>query len=173
MTKFWKIAFGVLLSLALLGTLVTVVCFRNFLSSGVHRFMGYTRLDIQQKVYFINANTDEVTGSSVLTISGIIQPSKKGLTSPFLGVISVASHPVNLEQSYNWFSALDQEGAIHITNLHTDNDIEYWLQMSSKDPDIFVIMVYLEDGTILEAYPGQTEQEAIANCQAFWEGFPW
>lgn len=164
--------------LILIAVLITISCvsFWNFLQPGVHGFAGYRRLDLQETVYFVNGDDHTVSGCSTVTISGLIQPTKpNGESRSFRGGMSVAQYPVSIDDSYDSFWASVSDGMIIVTNLHSESKneahVEYLLQMSAKNPDIYIIHIYLPDGTTVSAYPGQTEQEAIANCEAYWQWF--
>ncbi len=177
MKKIVQYALITILVIAIIGGIVTAVCIRNFLTPGVHSFAGYTRLDFQQKVYFVNADNEEVSGSSTLTISGLVLPENPGGDSRlFRGSMSVAQYPTALEQGYDGFFASASKGTISISNLNptpdsAQTDVTYWLLMSKDDPSIFAVFIYLEDGSSITAYPGQSEQEAIENCRAYWKWF--
>ena len=176
MKKYVKYALSLLLVFAIFAGIIGAVSFHNFLQTGVHSFCGYTRLDFQQQVYFVNADTKEVSGSSTLTVSGLVQPAQPdGASKAFHGSISLAQYPLSLEAAYGQFTASNTEGAISIACLDADRfakaNVTYWLYMSAEDPTLFAVYIYCEDGTTLTAYPGQTQQEAIANCESYWQWF--
>ena len=163
---------GVLL-LAIIAGVFGVVSFLNFMKPGIHSLAGYTKMDFQETVYFVNADTKKVDGSSTVTISGIIQPvDAAGESLPFNGSMSVAQYPKSLESGYDYFVASASNGMISLTCRHTLNEgVAYWLIMNEKDPSIYAVHIYLEDGQTVTAYPGGNEQEAVANCEAYWQWF--
>ena len=176
MKKYLQIVLLVALVLVIVGGIVAGICFAGFMKPGVHRFMGYTRLDFQEKVYFVNADSKEVSGSSTVTVSGIVLPAKSsGASDVFRGSMSVAQYSLPLDTGYGDFSASVSEGVISISRMHDERfaqeNVTYWLQMSEKDPSIYAVHIYFADGTSVTAYPGETEQEAIANCEAYWQWF--
>ena len=176
MKKYVKYTLSLLLVFALFAGIICAVSFHNFLQPGIHSFCGYTRLDFQQQVYFVNADTKEVSGSSTLTVNGLVQPVQPdGASKSFRGSMSLAQYPMSLEAGYGQFAASNTEGAISITHLNADSfaktTVAYWLHMSAEDPTLFAVYIYCEDGTVLTAYPGQTQQEAIANCESYWQWF--
>lgn len=168
MQKALKYIFPVILALVIICNIIAAVCFSNFLRQGVHSFAGYTRLDFSQPVYFIDANTNEVFGNSTFTISALAQP-KKG---DFRGCMSITQYPIALDESYSNYFYTAKYGSIDIMSYDRhDGDEYYWLRMSQEDPSIYAVFINLEDGSSLTAYPGETEEEAIANCQRFWQWF--
>ncbi|MGN0999034.1 MAG: hypothetical protein ACI4PO_05730 [Faecousia sp.] len=177
MKKICQYALAVILVIAIIGGIVTAVCFSSFVKPGVHSFAGYTRLDFQQKVYFVNADSEEVSGSSTLTVSGLVQPEKSdGSAGVFRGSMSVAKYPTALENGYNAFFASASKGTISVNNRNPGTDdaqtgVTYWLLIPQDHPDIFAVYIYLEDGTAITAFPGESEQEAIENCRDYWQWF--
>lgn len=177
MKKICPYALAAILVIAILGGIMTAVCFSDFVKPGVHSFAGYTRLDFQQKVYFVNADNGEVSGSSTLSVSGLVQPERSdGSAGVFRGSMSVAKYPTALENGYDAFFASASKGTISVNNRNpvTDGeqpDVTYWLLMSQDDPSIFAVFIYLEDGSSITAYPGESEQEAIDNCMDYWQWF--
>lgn len=176
MKKACQYALTAMLIVVIVGVIVSTVCFLNFMKPGVHSFAGYTRLDFQQKVYFVDANSQEVIGNSIVTISGLVQPAQSSNASKsFRGSISVQQYPMAFEHGYVSLVASSSKGVISVTSLSIDNstqtNVTYWLHMSKENPDIYAVYIYLTDGTTLTAYPGQTEQEAVANCEAYWQWF--
>lgn len=166
----------ILSALLIVAGIIAAVCFQSFLQPGVHHFFGCTRLDFQEKVYFVNADSKEVSGSSTVTVSGLVLPTlPSGASNVFRGSMSVAQYPMALEVGYSDFSASISKDVISVTRLHTDRfaqtNVTYWLHMVKEDPSIYAVYIYFEDGTTVTAYPGQTEQEAIANCEAYWQWF--
>ncbi len=177
MKKYGLYILAAVLVIVMIVGIIAAVCFFDFLKPGVHSFGGYTRLDFQEKVYFINADNYEVSGSSNVTVCGLVQPEdSSGASKSFRGSMSVAQYPLSLEDSYITFTAAASDGVISVTSLHADEftqvPVTYWLHMSEDDPDIYAVYIHLEDGTSVVAYPGQDEQDAIANCKAYWKWFP-
>ena len=175
-----KIVRYVLLAIALLAlvsSIVLIVSFASFMNSGVYHFTGYAKLDFQKTVYFVDADSLEVSGSTTVTVAGLVRPTNSdGSSRALLGSMSVAQYPLTLEDGYGSFSAAVSDGAITVQNLlmqssslHTG--VQYRLHLSANNPEIFAVTVYLEDGSTMTAYPGETAEEAIANCQAYWEWF--
>lgn len=125
----------------------------------------------------MDADTKVCSGSSTITISGLIQPAQpNGNTRLFRGSMSVAQYPLAMELGYDSLMASVESGVITVFNHHSDfgseqPDWTYWLRMSQSDPGIFAVHIFMADGTELVAYPGQTEAEALANCQAYWDWF--
>lgn len=167
-TKYVYAAVLVLIPLIIAGIILSVG-FSNFMKPGVHSFLGYTRLDIQQKVFFIDPNTKQVSGSSTVTISGILEPEDAdGSSGIFRGIVDVAEYPLAPELGYSRFYGSSSDGTISIANIVPNQEgVAYWLRMSSKDPGVYNVHIYLEDGSTITAYPGENQQEALENCEAF------
>lgn len=160
-----------LLVIVIAASIITAINFSNFLKPGVHRFAGYTRLDFSQPVYFIDADTNEVFGNSTFTIYGLVQPKKEN-SSSFRGCMGITQYAIALENCYSDYFGIVGDGSIHIVSHNrSDGQAYYWLRMSQDDPAIYAVFIYLEDGSSLTAYPGGTEEEALANCQRFWQWF--
>ena len=162
----------VLLILLVVAGIVAWVGFTNLMKPGFHTFAGYTRVDLQKKVYAVNSNTEEVGESTLLTITGIIRPENAdGSSKSFFGCVSVEKYPLSLEDNYLDFAASNNK-MISISNQGSlDAPVTYWVLMSPKDPDVFRVSVTLEDGNVISFYPGETEEEALENCEAFWQWY--
>ena len=166
-----------ILLLALIAGIVLIISFASFMDSGVYHFTGYAKLDFQKTVYFVDANSLEVSDNTTVTVSGLVRPTKSdGSSRAFLGSMSVAQYPLALEDGYDSFYAAASNGAITVQNLLPEGDpqrtdVQYRLHLSVDDPEIFAVTVYLGDGTTMTVYPGETAEEAIANCQAYLEWF--
>lgn len=148
--------------------------FSAFTGEGVHSFLGYTRLDFSQTVYFIDDNTREVSGSSTFSVVGLVQPTdSNGSMRSFRGMMGVAQYPIALEQFYSDYVAASDSGMITVV-AHTreSGNAYYWLMISAKNPEIYHLQIVLADGTSLSAYPGETAEEALANYDLYWESFP-
>ena len=78
---------GVLL-LAIIAGVFGIVGFLNFMKPGIHSLAGYTKLDFQETVYFVNADTKEVDGSSTKTVY---------LKQPFKNAPDYATASVNYD----------------------------------------------------------------------------
>lgn len=175
MKKAWKYILIVLLAVVIAFNMVAAFLFTRFFQPGIHSFAGYTRLDFQEKVYFVDADSKVCSGSSTITISGLIMPTRPdGSGRSFRGSMSVAKYPLAMELGYVSLIASVESGAISVFNHHSDfgseqPDSTYWLHMSRSDPDIFAVYIFMADGTKLVAYPGQTEAEALVSCQAYWD----
>lgn len=162
-----------LLVIVIIAFIITAVRFSNFFKPGMHSFAGYTRLDFSQTIYFINANTNEVYGHSTFTIFGLVQPEKwNGDSGSFRGCMGISQYSIALDDCYSNYFGIIEDGRIDITSSNREEgNTYYWLQMSQQDPTIYAVFVYLEDGTRLTAYPGETEEDALANCERFWQWF--
>ena len=128
-----------ILAIGIVSGIVAGVCFSGFMKPGVHRFAGYTRLDFQEKVYFVDADSKEVSGSSTVSVSGTILPANpSGSSKAFRGSMSVAQYPLPLETGYCDFSASVSDNAISVSRLHEDRfaqtDVTYWLRISDQIP---------------------------------------
>lgn len=169
MEKVFKYAMIAVLILLIVAGIIFTVGFINFMKPGVHSFLGYTRMDIQQKVFFIDPNSKQVSGSSTLTISGILElEDANGASGIFRGIVDVAEYPLVPEQGYCGFSGAASDGMISLANIVPNQEgVAYWLQMSSKDPGLYTVHIRLEDGSSITAYPGETQQEALENCEAY------
>lgn len=167
------IILGVLV-LILVAAIVLSFGFSAFTQEGVHSFLGYTRLDFSQTVYFIDANTKEVSGSSTFTVVGLVQPTNSdGSMRGFRGVMGVAQYPIALEEFRSDYVAASDNSMINIV-AHTreSGNAYYWLMVSAKNPEIYRLQIVLADGTSLSAYPGETAEDALANYDLYWESFP-
>lgn len=176
MKKWQHYSLWALLIIAIVVGIVTVAAFNRFMNEGVHSFAGYTRIDLQQTVFFVDADSLICNGSSTVTISGLIHPTKGRSSQVFRGTMSVAEYPMTVEAGYVSFAASAGRDRISITSVRagpalSQKDCDYLLDMSKDDPGIFAVFIFLEDGTTIQAYPGQTQEEAIANCRAYWDWF--
>ncbi|MBQ8579456.1 MAG: hypothetical protein IJ448_02030 [Oscillospiraceae bacterium] len=177
MKKRWNYILLALLALTIVAGVTTIIAFVNFLKPGVHSFAGYTQLDFQQKVFFVDADSMTCSGSSIVTVSGLIQPGdSRGAAKSFRGSMSVAQYPISLDDGYDAFTASASQGVITVISVNSESDsaqpdYTYWLSMSQNDPSVFAVFISLKDGTTVTAYPGQTQEEAVANCQAYWDWF--
>ena len=162
----------VLLILLVVAGIVAWVGFTNLMKPGFHTFAGYTRVDLQKKIYAVDVDTEVVGESTLVTIIGLVQPKKAdGSSETFLGSVSVEKYPLSLEAGYLDFFAANNK-MISITNQESaDDPVTYWVVMSPKDPDVFRVSVTLEDGNVISFYPGETEEEALENCEAFWQWY--
>jgi hypothetical protein len=176
MKKWQQYSLLALLCVAIIAGIVTVADFNRFMGEGIHSFAGYTRMDFQQTVFFVDADSLICSGSSTVTISGLIQPKNGQSSKTFRGIMSVAEYPMTVEAGYVSFVASMNRNRISITSLtagpaFAHKEYDYSLHMSKDNPGIFAVFITLEDGSTVQAYPGQTQEEAIANCKAYWDWF--
>lgn len=167
-----KITVAVLALLILMIVSVVAIAI-TFSRPGVHSILGYTKVDFSEKVYFIEENSKEILGSSTLSISGMIRPTKSdGTSRPFRGDVRVDAYPLTEQGSNDGFFASRTKNIISISNLSAESSYPcYRFQASSDNPQIYSLIVYLEDGSTVMAYPGETEEEALANYDRFWKSF--
>ena len=155
---------------------------KNFMETeGIHVLGKWAHINYQEKCYFIDTETNEVTGDSTFAISGMLYDRHKKIfeeaheASTFSGHIEVSAYPFTLTEDY-----LPHVGAIsdkEITFL-SDRCIEpgyferaYRVNILRSNPEVIVIHIYLENDEVLTAVCGQSEEDALENYQQYLECF--
>lgn len=168
MKKALKFGISALVILLIVGIGVSYL---RFTGSGVHSFAGYTYVNISDTVYFVDSITEEVGEHTTVTIKGLIRPAKEaGTQDQFDGTMKCAQYPAT--DGENVLSAENADGRIIVRLRPIDGKgTQYLLQMSANDPDIYFVYINLADGSSMDAYPGETEEEAVENCRNYWSWF--
>lgn len=146
-------------------------------TQGIHVLGNWAHINYQEKCYFIDTQTKEITGDSTFTISGILFAKPKELfknyyeMQSFSGHIEVGAYPMAMTE-------LDHFGSIHDNNtitMSSDKYIEpgkwehyYMVQIMYSDPEIVVVHIL---GKNITAVCGQNEDEALENYQYYLEHF--
>lgn len=156
-------------------------CFtKNFTDTqGIHVLGNWAHINYQEKCYFIDTQTKEITGDSTFTISGILFAKPKELfkdyyeMSSFSGHMEVSAYPFAMTEVFHKGSIHDKKISLASGNKTDLSDLKpfYQVHIMCSNPDIVVIYIYLENDEVLVAVCGQSEDEALENYQQYLEEF--
>lgn len=170
MEKRWKhLFFGLLIGLAV-AVLAFVLFADIWLNQGSIRILGNSaKVSVHSDCYFIDTTTMEVTGNSTFRMDGF-------LFENFHGYMQLSQYPMSPDLVGRWDdgSVLDRN-RLRFTNQSglSDEDWEYYydVYIMKGDPNLIVIRVHQKEGSTLAAVCAKSEDEAIANYQAYLEKF--
>lgn len=175
--KKWQIwLISVAAAALVIGGIILAYSISAFLEPGVHILGKFAHIEMQKNCYFITDNGSQVTGQSTFTVSGYMHHNKpSNEMSSFAGHMTVSAYPVAFEDGYNNHSGYWDKDVITLSCqgiefVRPDCDTFYLVQISRSDPDLIGIHIWQGSNSYF-AICGESEEDALANYQKFWEEF--
>lgn len=140
---------------------------------GVDVWGEYAHINLSKKCYVLTGvDSDSDSLESVITISGLLRPQmKREGAFGFTGHADLAGYPIPFADAASWTVGFLDEDFIWIHNqamtLMVENCSRYYsIHILRSNPDIVVVEIYQEDGTIL-AVTGDNKEDAIKNYNTY------
>lgn len=152
--------------------------FANFNTAGIHVIGKLAHIDMQQNCYFIDPETNEITGSSVFTISGtLVDRNGKFFggtyeASTFSGHMEVAAYPISMTNGFRNHQGVINRDKIVLSSqggIAQDQALEtyYTVEIIRTAPETVVIYIYQDNGDTLVAVCGKSEADALGLYQQY------
>ncbi len=163
----------------ILGLIALAVGCSQFFSEGVHVLGRYVHIDFQQKCFFIDPDTKEVTGESTFTASGYLfdrhySPFSNGhAASLFDGHMDVDAYPISLKDGFhNHYGAIGQDVITLSCQGMVTADSQpagtyYIVEILKSNPEIVVIYIYSGSESASVAVCGTDGASAADNYQQY------
>lgn len=168
----------IMIFISLITGFIYMAQFSAFHDEGVHVLGNHAYIDIQQKCYFITADTTEtkIQGSSTVTICGYLKDKHGTEAGMFCGVMGVPEYPIPIEISYHNFVGGIGDQYIQILNpgwelIGHAGYAEYSAYISRDAISVIIMTITPVDGETIVAVCGETEEEAKSNYQRYWDVF--
>ncbi len=164
----WKILFFSLIGLILVSAITFGIGRNIFFQDSLHVIGKRAQVSVFKNCYFYDAS-GEIVDQSLFRASAYISKDEDFVS------MTVEDYPVG-KYAGRWDNATIGEAFIYLSNqgvtTHEDWECYYQVNISRDDPDIVHITIFLKDGSTLNAICADSEEEAKANLQRFWELYP-